>query len=179
MATLPSLQDEPEAVDSPREESAESKPSGGDPAQAIGYIDPGVSPKVKTFLLAAKAAMLNEQGARMLKGIMGKSEDPAMGIAMIVGKTIEKLQDKLGPLNDQEHDQVAFHLTGWLVSSLQHMGMPGLDAPDGRQDLMGRALQALDQATQGPAPGAAPPPQGAPVPPQGTMPQMQGGPPNG
>jgi hypothetical protein len=162
-------------------------PNGNDPAQAIGYIDPSVSPKVKTFLLAAKQILISPQGADAIKGLLSQSKgDPATAIAMLVGKTIDKLQEKLGPLNDQEHDQVAVHLCGWIVSTLQHLGCPGLDTQQGRHDLLGRILQALDQATQGdPSQGDpnAPPDQGAPQgppqaaqgPPAGPMGQFAGG----
>lgn len=143
-------------------------PDGGDPDQMIGYIDPNASPKVKTYLLAAKQFLISPQGAMALKKLLATSKgDPAMPIAMLINTTIEKLQDKFGPLSDQEHDQVCAHIAGWIVSSLQKMGLPGLDDQGARQDLMGRILQASDQLTQGQPQGQDPsaaggPQQGAP-----------------
>lgn len=135
--------------------------SSDDPDQAIGYIDPGVSQKVKTYLMAAQPVVLNEQTAQALKQLLSQGNDPAMAIATLIGKIIDSLETKLGPLEQQEHDQVAVHIAGWIVSSLQKMGMPGLDQQDGRHDMLGRILQALDQLTggQGQSPDQGQPPQ--------------------
>lgn len=130
-----------------------------DNAQMIGYIEDGVSAKVKTYLLAAKSLVLNAQSAQTLKQLLAQGKDPAQTLALIIGKVIDALESNLGPLEQEEHDQVAFHIGGWLVSSLGEMGMPGLDAPEGRQDLLGRVLQALDGMTQEQGEGAGP--QGA------------------
>ena len=181
MATLKALQepmDEPEMDDNLAEESAESsQPDGGNPDQMVGYIPNDAPAKVRVYLKAAQAALLNDEGAKLLRKVLGSSADHVKGIALIVGKTIDKLETKLGPLTDQENDQVAFFITGWLVSSLQAMGMPGLDDAQGRQDLIGRVLQTLDAsqgAPQGAGPPAAPPQpgpatgavEGPPMPPQ-------------
>jgi hypothetical protein len=159
-------------------------PDGNSPDQMIGYIDPNASPKVKTYLLTAKQFLLNAQGAQFVKSLLKTAKgDPSTAIAMFIGKLLEKLQDKLGPLEQQEHDQVAMHLAGWIVSSLQKMGMPGLDDAGARQDLIGRILQALDGMTganqpqgqhspqQGPPQQG--PPTGAPQPPQAGPPMQQ------
>lgn len=157
-----------------------AQPDGNDPAAVIGWFPDALPQKVKAFLEAAKAMVVSDAGAALIDGVMGRASDMAAGVTMIVGKTVEKLQDKMGPLTDEEHDKVAFFITGWIVSSLQLKGAPGLDTPEGRQDLIGRVLQKLD-ASQG-APGGAAPMQGAPAPqegpmvPRGTMPQLGGGP---
>lgn len=128
----------------------QQQPDPNKPEDMIGYIDPNASPKVKTFLLAAKQILISPMGAQTVKGLLSQSKgDPSMPIATLIEKTIQKLEDKFGPLQDPEHDQVAMHMAGWIVSSLQHMGMPGLDDAGARQDLIGRIMQALDQMTQG------------------------------
>lgn len=176
----------------PPQKGPPKQPNPNKPEDMIGYIEPGTSPKVKTFLLAAKQILISPQGAQIVKGLLSKSNgDPSMPIAALIEKTIQKLEDKLGPLEDQEHDQVALHIAGWIVSSLQHMGMPGLTDAGARQDLIGRIMQALDQMTQGqgqqqqgqqgpPQQAQQPqqPPQGPPgQPPQGGGPMAQfGGP---
>lgn len=183
MATLPQVNEAPAEEAPPQAE----RPDGNDSSKMIGYIDPGLPPKVQTFLEAAKAGLLNAQGAVMLKKVLSQAGDHVKALAMLIEKTIQKLEDKLGPLEDQEHDQVAFFIAGWLVSSLQEMGMPGLDNAEGRQDLIGRVLQALDGMTKGdpnqPTPPAEPGTQGALPPPVapsapggggGTMPQLGG-----
>lgn len=129
-------------------------PDPNNPDDMIGYIDPNASPKVQTFLLAAKRILISGQGAQTIKGLLGQSQgDPVTPIAALVAQTIEKLQDKLGPLNDNEHDQVAMHMVGWVVSSLQKMGMPGLDDAGARQDLIGRIMQTMDGMTRGDSQG--------------------------
>lgn len=161
-------QDEGAAPTAPSDSDGdESSKDGGDPKQAIGFIPAGATPKVKTFLLAAKQFLIDADGAAdRFRAWLGKSKDHVQAIALLVAKTVDNLEKKLGPLTDQEHDQVSLVITGWLVSSLQHMGMPGLDTEQGRHDLIGRILQTIDKATQrgSPAPGGAP---------QGTLPQMQ------
>lgn len=201
MATMPQLQDtdvDPNAegaeamAGAPPDDQGAPQPDGGDPAQMIGYIDPRLPPKIRVFLKAAKGVLISEQGAALLKKVLASSGDHVTALAQLVEKTIQNLETRLGPLTDVEHDKVAMFLTGWIVSSLQHMGMPGLDKPAGRQDLIGRILQALDGLTQDPQqqgqppgqpgqpgqPGAAPPPGGPPAPPQpgagGTMPNLKG-----
>lgn len=146
-------------------------PNGNDPKAMIGYIEPNAPPKIRTYLLAAKGALITPQGAQMIKRLLASSKgDPARPIALLIGKTIEQLQTKLGPLTDSEHDQVAIHIAGWIVSSLQQLGMPGLDKPAARQDLIGRIMQQLDAMTQAPpgqqdqGPPQAGPPQGPPQP---------------
>lgn len=147
-------------------------PDGSNPKDMIGYIEPGCSPKIKTYLLAAKAVLLTPQGAQMLRRLLASSKgDPSRPIALLIGKTLEGLQTKLGPLTDTEHDQVGIHIAGWMVSSLQQMGMPGLNTPAGRHDLIGRIMQMLDSMTKAPPgqqgpPQQGPPQQGAPLPPQ-------------
>lgn len=136
----------------------------------IGHIDPNASPKVKTFLLAAQHIVLNPQTADILKQLLSQGQDPAQTLAAFIGKTMDGIETRLGPLQDQEHDQVAVHIAGWLVSSLQEMGMPGLDTPAGRQDLIGRILQALDGMTQGQQSAA---PQGDQNTPQGPTQDQQ------
>lgn len=174
MATMPQAPDDqaPDPADpndgAPEDQDTRQQPDGGDPDQMIGYIDPNASPKVKTYLLAAKQFMISPQGAMALKKLLATSKgDPAMPIAMLINTTIEKLQDKFGPLSDQEHDQVCAHIAGWIVSSLQKRGLPGLDDQGARQDLMGRILQASDRLTHGQPQGQDPnaaggPQQGAP-----------------
>jgi hypothetical protein len=150
----------------------DQQPDGNDPSQMIGYIDPNATPKVKTYLTAAKAIVVNPQTADILKKMLTQGQDPAMTLATFIGKTIDTLETKLGPLEQQEHDQVAVHIAGWLVSSLQHMGMPGLDDQGARHDLLGRILQALDQLTGGDQPQD----QGAPQqPPDGAVPSAPQG----
>jgi hypothetical protein len=146
------------------QQQPEQQPDGGNPDHMIGYIDPNVSAKVKTYLLAAQHVVLNQQTAGVIKKLLASGTDPAMSLATFIGKTIDALETKLGPLEDNEHDQVAVHIAGWLVSSLQKMGMPGLDQPEGRQDLIGRILQALDGLTKGDqgAPEEQSPPEAAP-----------------
>jgi hypothetical protein len=74
-------------------------PDGNSPDQMIGYIDPNASPKVKTYLLTAKQFLLNAQGAQFVKSLLKTAKgDPSTAIAMFIGKLLEKLQDKLGPL---------------------------------------------------------------------------------
>lgn len=152
-------------------------PDANKPEDMIGYIDPNASPKVKTFLLAAKQILISPMGAQTVKGLLSQSKgDPSMPIATLIEKTIQKLEDKLGPLQDPEHDQVALHIAGWITSSLQHMHMPGLDDAGARQDLIGRIMQALDQMTQGQGQQSAPqgPPQAQQPPPdQGGAPMQQ------
>jgi hypothetical protein len=152
--------------DNGADEQDDSKLDGGNPAHAIGWIPSNASPKVKTFLLAAKQFLINSPGASdRLKKLLGSSKDHVTALAMLVGHTIQSLEQKLGPLSDPEQQQVSMVITGWLVSSLQALGMPGLDTPQGRHDLMGRVLQKLDAMSSG---------QGQP-PAEGTLPQMQPG----
>lgn len=148
------------------------------PDEAIGYVDPNVSPKVKTYLMAAQHVVLNEQTAATLKQLLSSGNDPAMSLAAMVGKIIDALETKLGPLEQEEHDQVAVHIVGWLVSSLQKMGMPGLDSDQGRHDLLGRILQSLDQLSQGQPDQGQPDqqPQQQPPPQQGQPMAQFGGP---
>ena len=185
MATLPAMQDtdadpqmdpDQDADDVARDDAGDAAPDGGNPDQMIGYIDPQLPAKVRVFLKAAKAALLNEQGSTMLRKVLGGAQDHTKALALIVGKTIDKLETRLGPLTDQENDQVAFFITGWLVSSLQKMGMPGLDDAGARQDLIGRVLKTLDSSGQQPAQGAPPPGPPQPQPDQGggTLPQLGG-----
>lgn len=177
----------PQAPMPPKGPPQQQAPDANNPEHMIGYIDPNASPKVKTFLLAAKQVLISPQGGQIVKGLLSASKgDPSTPIAALIEKTIQKLEDKLGPLQDQEHDQVAIHIAGWIVSSLQHMGMPGLDDAGARQDLIGRIMQAVDQmtqgqgqqgpqdASQGPSQQGAPPgpPQGQ-APPQGPPTPMQ------
>jgi hypothetical protein len=185
MATLANLQDDGEdptaapaqdadadeqggPTDADPDDSGGDQPDGGNPDHMIGYIDPRLPAKVRVFLRAIRLVLLTPTGERALKKAVG-SENPPEGIAMLVGKSIESAQNHLGPLNDQEHDQVAMFVTGWLVSSLQKMGMPGLEDAGGRHDLIGRVLQALDKMTggqqQGPPDGAQDAQGGPPGPP--------------
>ena len=180
MATLPQFNDDAETPDDAKapNEGAEGEPQddskldGGNPKQAIGYIPPNATPKVKTYLLAAKKFLITSDGAaERFRAFLGKTKDHVAALAMLVTKTIDNLEQQLGPLSDTEHDQVSLIITGWLVSSLQHMGMPGLDTEQGRHDLIGRVLQQVDQMTNKGGQAPPQPDQGG-----GTLPQMQPGP---
>jgi hypothetical protein len=140
------------------EAQAPSEPDGSDPSQAIGYIPEQYPAKEKTYLAAAKAIILRPETADTIKGILSSAQDAPMALAVFIGKIVDRLETKLGPLTDDEHDRVCLVIAGWLTSSLQAMGMPGLDDPSGRQDLIGRILTKLDQLTQ----GNGEPQQGAP-----------------
>lgn len=124
-------------------------PDGNNPEQMIGWIPEEYPAKQKTYLAAAKQIVLREETASAIKQIISSATDPAMGLAVFIGKLVDKLETKLGPLTDDEHDHVCLVIAGWLVSSLQAMGMPGLEDAGARQDLIGRILQALDGMTQG------------------------------
>jgi hypothetical protein len=54
-------------------------------------------------------------------------------------------------------------IAGWLASTLQQMGMPGMDDAGARQDFMGRVLTQLDGMQQG---GGEQQPEAAPDPAQ-------------
>lgn len=192
MPTMPQLQDtgaDPNAegaeamAGAPPDDQQPAMPDGNDPAQMVGFIDPRLPAKVRVFLKAAKKGGFLD--ADRLKKILASSADHVTSLAQYIEKTIQMCETRLGPLTDEEHDKVAMFLAGWLASGLQAAGMPGLDKPEGRQDLIGRILHALDGMTQEQqgapdAQGAPPPPgadAGAPPPPApggGTMPQLQG-----
>ncbi len=144
------------------------QPDGGDPNVAIGFIPDEYSAKEKTFLTAAKAVLLNDQTAGIIRQMLGQGGDATKTLALLLAQTVDKLETKLGPLNDDEHDRVCLVLAGWMASTMQAMGMPGMDDPGGRQDFMGRVLTQLDSMTQGggeqgeqPAPEQ--PPEQAPI----------------
>lgn len=161
-----------EPQDAPPEDSQGSAPDGGDPSQAIGYIPDEYPAKEKTYLLAAKKVILNEQTAKVIRQLLSSSNDAATALAAFIGKTVDAIETKLGPLTDEEHDRVCLVIAGWLASSLQAMGMPGMDSPEGRQDLMGRVLKRLDSMTQGQGQeGAGEPPAGQREPEPGAQPQ--------
>lgn len=195
MATLANLQDEgaPGAAtpnagmdDAQQPSHTEQDPTdGGDPKQMIGWVPSGFPAKLRVYLKMARAALISPMGSAMLKKCL-QAGDHVKGLAYLIAKTMQQLEQKFGPLQDQEYDKVAMVIAGWLVSSLQEMGMPGLDDAGARQDLMGRILQQLDALTghggqggaqgaqpQGgqPAPGQTP---GVGAPESGTMPQMGG-----
>ena len=170
--------DEQEMPGPEEQDAPGGQPNGGNPDQMIGYIPDQASAKVKTYLLTAKAVILNPQTASILKQMLAGGNDMAMTLATFVGKTIDSIETKLGPLTPQEHDQVALIVTGWLVSSLQKMGAPGLEDQGARHDLLGRILQALDQLTQGDQqqdPNAPTPDQGAAPPDAQAQPLAQFG----
>lgn len=188
MATLRQYQDDP-APDEAPDDAAPDQGGGdrdhasvdpNDPSHMVGWIDPRLPAKVRVFLRACKVMVMSDAGEQAIKKAATAS-DYTKGLAYFIAKTIEQAQNKLGPLNDKEHDQVAFFLAGWIVSAMQGWGMPGLDDAGARQDLIGRILQQLDQLSgngqqgaqnaQGgpPAPGVpdagaeAAPPAGAPA----------------
>lgn len=116
---------------------------------------------------------MTPQFAQALMGAVNHAGDIAKGVAPLIETMIQKLEEKLGPLTDDEHDKVAFFIAGWCVSSLQKAGAPGLDSPAGRQDLLGRILNQVDTMTQ----GDGGEPQGQPMngqpPPDGAAPMGQ------
>lgn len=150
----------------------QAQPDGGNPEQMIGYIPEEYPAKEKTYLAAAKTVLLNEQTAGMIKQLLGAGKDPAQTLAMLIGKTVDSIETKLGPLTDDEHDRVCLVIAGWLASTLQQMGMPGMDDAGARQDFMGRVMQQLDGMMQGgdqgaPADQQQAPPTDAQQPPMG------------
>lgn len=151
---------------------------GGNPEHMIGYIDPGLPPKIRAYLEAAKSIVLTGPGGQTVRGLLSQTQTGLeKPIAAFVEKVVQKIEDKLGPLEDQEHDQVCFFIVGWIVSSLQAAKVPGLNTQAGRHDLIGRIMQAIDAMTQ----GQGQPPQGPNGAPPGGPPQgpPQGGPPPG
>jgi len=162
----------PDDGGAPMDQGAPAQPDGGNPEQMIGYIPEEYPAKEKTYLAAAKHVLLNEQTAGMIKQLLGAGKDPAQTLAMLIGKTVDSIETKLGPLTDDEHDRVCLVIAGWLASTLQQMGMPGMDDAGARQDFMGRVLQQLDSMTQGEGQGEqAQDPQQAP-PPDAQQPPM-------
>jgi len=138
------------------------------PQDAIGYIGPNLPPNVQQFLEVARKVVINGQTAAVLKKMLASAKDVKQTIAAFVGKTIESLQNKLGPLDDQSYKLVATYIVGWIVATLAKMGMPGLDSNAGKRDLTVQITQLLVQMQQGQGQGAAPatpgaPPQAAPV----------------
>lgn len=139
-----------------------AEPDGGNPDQMIGYIPEQYPAKDKTYLAAARAVLLNDQTATLLKKMLATSKDPTVTLAALLGKTVDAIETKLGPLTDDEHDRVCLVIAGWLASTMQKLGMPGLDDAGARQDFMGRILQNLSGGAQG-EPAAAPGPEQAPA----------------
>ena len=159
-------------MDAPMDQGAPEQPDGGNPEQMIGYIPEEYPAKDKTYLAAAKTVLLNEQTAGLLKQMLSQGNDPTVTLAALIGKTVDAIETKLGPLTDDEHDRVCLVIAGWLASTLQQMGMPGMDDAGARQDFMGRVLQQLDSMQQGdgghpPADQQQAPPPDAQQPPMG------------
>lgn len=150
----------------------QAQPDGGNPEQMIGYIPEEYPAKEKTYLAAAKSVLLNEQTAGMLKQMLSQGNDPTMTLAALIGKTVDAIETKLGPLTDDEHDRVCLVISGWLASTLQQMGMPGMDDAGARQDFMGRVMQQLDSMTQGEGGEQAPTGQQQAPPPDAQQPPM-------
>lgn len=159
----------PDDGGAPMDQGAPAQPDGGDPSQMIGYIPDEYPAKDKTYLAAAKAVLLNEQTAGTLKQMLAAGKDPAQTLALLIGKTIDSIETKLGPLTDEEHDRVCLVIAGWMASTLQQMGMPGMDDAGARQDFMGRVLTQLDGMQQG---GGEQQPEAAPDPAQQQAPPM-------
>jgi hypothetical protein len=182
MATLPQLDDDQDPgaePDHPADDASagdEPMPDGGNPDHMIGYIDPRLPTKVRVFLRAARMIIVSPVGLTAIKKAAANSSDHVQGLAYLVAKTLEKLQDRLGPLTDQEHDQVATFITGWIVSTLQKLKVPGLDDAGARQDLIGRILQALDRLTGGQGQQGAQDAQDGPAGPQQVPPGGPAGP---
>lgn len=175
-----------------------AKVDGGDPKHMVGWIDPRLPAKVRVFLKAAAQFIIRtpspEAANLRLKKVLRSAGDHIKALAYYTEKVIQQLENKLGPLSDKEHDQVAFFIVGWLVSTMQAWGMPGLDDANARQHMIGQILQALDGMTKAPpgqqdpnappadpaaadappVPGAPQPPPGVPAPQGGTLPQLAG-----
>ncbi len=161
----------PDDGDAPMD-AAPAQPDGGNPEQMIGYIPEEYPAKERTYLAAAKSVLLNEQTAGMLKQMLSQGNDPTMTLAALIGKTVDAIETKLGPLTDDEHDRVCLVIAGWLASTLQQMGMPGMDDAGARQDFMGRVLQQLDSMTQGGGDQGPPQDQQQAPPPDAQQPPM-------
>ena len=144
-ATMADMQQQPMPEQAPEQGSS---PDGGDPTAMVGYIPEEYPAKIKTYLAAARKVYLRDETAAMIRKMLGAANDPAHALALFVGKIIDSLETKLGPLTDDEHDKVALIICGWLASTMQAMGMPGMDSPEGRQDFMGRILNQLDSMQQ-------------------------------
>jgi hypothetical protein len=170
----------PDAPEAMPDQGAPEQPDGGNPDVMIGYIPEEYPAKEKTYLAAARKVIVNDQTAGILKQMLASGNDPAMTLAAFIGKTVDALETKLGPLNDDEHDRVCLVIAGWMASTLQKMGMPGMDDAGARQDFMGRVLQQLDGLNSGQPQGqqeAQEAPQSAPEAPPGPMQQFaRGGP---
>lgn len=138
------------------------QPDGGNPEQMIGYIPEEYPAKEKTYLAAAKQIILRPETAQTIKGLLSRSNDAVMPIAAFIGKIVDKLETKLGPLQDDEHDRVCLVIAGWMASTMQSLGMPGMDDAGARQDFIGRVLTQLDQMQQGEGQGQAEGQQEAP-----------------
>jgi hypothetical protein len=196
MGTLASLQDAgaPQASpDMDNEQQQAPQPEGdptdgGDPKQMIGWVPQGLPAKLRVYLKMARMAVVSAAGGQMIQTLLHQSPDHVKAMAMFIAKTMQSLESKLGPLADDEYDKVAAIISGWIVSTLQSMGMPGLDDAGGRHDLIGRIMQTVDgltghgqggQPAQGQPPGqppqggaGQPPPQPGATNGAGTMPQM-------
>lgn len=132
------------------------------------FISPAASPEAKEFILNCRQIMYSEEFDPIIKQALTGAGSLADGAAPVLMQVITRAEDKMGPLSDEDFEQVAAHLAGTIVTTAQVLGDPEAeDGDDAVQTILAR-MQELEA-------GAAEEPQEDPemAAPGGALAQLQ------
>ncbi len=153
---------------------AQGHPDAPPSAMKGEYMPPNASPKVQQYVAQARVIMYSPQAQQALRAAITGSQDLASSAAPFIASLVMKLEDKLGPLNDQEYMQVVSILAATIAHLAHDMGDPAAQLPSDATMQITKAVMQLHQGQPGGASAQVAqqqqqpqaPPQGAPAAPQ-------------
>lgn len=155
---------------------AQGHPDAPPSAMKGEYMPPNASPKVQKYVAQARVIMYAPQAQQALRAAITGSQDLASSAAPFIASLVMKLEDKMGPLSDQEYLQVVSILAASVAHLAHDMHDPAAQLPSDATMQITKAVMQLHQQQKGAQPQQPPPQQQAPqgsAPPQ-AMPQPQG-----
>lgn len=134
------------------------------------FISPAASPQAREFILSCRRLMYSEEFDPIIKQALTGAGSLTDGAAPVLMQVITRAEDKLGPLSDEDFQQVAAHLAGTIVTTAQILGDP--EAEDGEsavQEIIAKMQELEAGASDG---GQESPAEQAPQP-QGPLAQLR------
>lgn len=168
-----------EEYETPMEDQSETDESDDSDAEMLAggdFIRPGVSAEAREFVARARELMYNEKFTPILKQAIAGGQDLVSGAAPVIAQIILQVENKMGPLSDDDLQDVAISLAGTIAGFAKMLEHPDAEnIAETAHEIAEGAIEIMNhQEEQAPEEGEQMPPdaQEPQAPPQ-TMQAMQ------